>query len=235
MALSFKDTLATYPRLQDLRLKQGGRGCSQGVSIEHSKVRPITRCDLTEVMLSEASQSGPGRHALQGTLAIQGLLVLEPSLGIPLNILAFDRRIVGAQRGNPFDREVRAQWQPTQLRLKGLVYVCAPHSIAAESLARPIHVTRGMGRLYRGNNGVGAKCIEVILVHDLGMFNAPTQIIDPSQQIPIHGKHPAHGSISDTMCGHLKTGSLGALDLLYIVRFILQEEPLRLRTIGIRL
>ena len=37
------------------------------------------------------------------------------------------------------------------------------------------------------------------------------------------------------MGGHLETGRLGALDLLYIVGFILQEEPLRLRTVGIGL
>ena len=43
MALSFKDALATYPRLQNLRLKQGGRSCRQGVSIEHSEVCPVPR------------------------------------------------------------------------------------------------------------------------------------------------------------------------------------------------
>ena len=52
--------------------------------------------------------------------------------------------------------------------------------------ARPIHVTRGMGRLNRRDDRVGRKGFQVVPVHHLSVFNAPTQVIDPAEQVSVH-------------------------------------------------
>ena len=72
-------------------------------------------------------------------------------------------------------------------------------------------------------------------MHDLGVFDAPPQVIDPAQQLSIVVEDPSDGGISDAMGGHLESGVLGAFNLGPVVRLVLQEEPARFRTIAVGL
>src|SRR5947207_42419 len=136
---------------------------------------------------------------------------------------------------NIFYRKIRSKRYPSNLLKKFFVSIGTLYSHRPQSIACPIHIACCMRWLYRRNDVVFTKKIEVVLVDHLRVFNPPAQIIFLFQIFSVDLQNSSVATISNGMSAHLPTMLINVLCYGVEMLQAAQQKPKPPRLIAIRM